>query len=497
MNTILTFTECQYCILRYLRNLSMIDKENETIIVKLHNIDITKKNSRSVTMNKAFRSFIYGIMMICSLLFFESCASSSIFNTPNFNAARNVSAPDLSSYADYIVEKCVFPDGKIATAYVFNNIQDGINWQNQQSRKFDSVYKEYARKKVVEYESKGWDASFYKWYPTGPLTSFFKTLYSLVDRYGEEATMKIQKNNISPISFYNSKDLGQLALYMLTPDSVAQACYEERDGIYLLTISRPQYQKNVSKDMQVIHRNEFAYEIAFLPKEMYKVQPVKLNPPKLEPINPSSIPDSNYSLQPKEPVYNSKYYYDEILAYKLQWLAVKIACKGVYDKAYTGDFSANNPMDYYKTSYIKHYLVGSNGGTSKGTILFEGICFDYADFAYQDMIDNKNDYSNVKNFWMVGTFDDPSTVVTYRIAEKGEVSTMIINQTPVVVYSYQHIKTHGNATHHAWLWIQTTDGTLYWIDPTWTDNTGRPVYGIIRGGEEVQLNPTIELCINH
>ena len=248
--------------------------------------------------------------------------------------------------------------------------------------------------------------------------------------------------------------------------------------------------------MKRLHKNEFAYDVGFIPKKMYKVPPVKLNPAKTQPFNPSAIPDSDRNLAPVASKGNETYYYDTNLANKLQWLAVKIACKGVYDMAYTGNFRARNPTDYYKTSFIKSYLAKNDGRASKGTVLFEGICFDYADFAYQELKDNQKDYPNVANFWMVGTFENSSDIVAYRLAGAGENSTMTINRTPVVVFSHNHILAHDGATNHAWFWVQSTDGTVYWIDPTWTDNTGRPVYGIVRGGKEIQLTPSSDLCVN-
>ena len=90
---------------------------------------------------------------------------------------------------------------------------------------------------------------------------------------------------------------------------------------------------------------------------------------------------------------------------------------------------------------------------------------------------------------MVGTFGDCNDIIRYRIAEYGEHSDMLINGTPVVVFNHNRIKAHSNATHHAWFWVQSTDGTVYWIDPTWTDNSGRPVYGIVRNGQEIELEP--------
>ena len=285
----------------------------------------------------------------------------------------------------------------------------------------------------------------------------------------------------------------------MTKNSGAQACYEDSQGVYLLTIIRP---KNLSvlrenKAEQRRHRGELAYEVAYIPKTMYpKIDPPKLKPAKVTPLSPSAIPNSDRNLAPVAPSGNGSYYYDETLAYQLQWLAVKIACKGVYDMAYTGDFRARNPTDYYKTSFIKKYLATNDGRASKGTTLFEGICFDYADFAYQELKDNKKDYSSrIAKFYMVGTFKDANDIIAYRLAANGETSDMTINQTPVVVFNHNHIRAHEGATSHAWFWVRATDGTVYWVDPTWTDNTGRPVYGIVRGGQEIQLTPDPRLCV--
>ncbi len=421
-------------------------------------------------------------------------SAASVFNTPNYKAAEKVYAPDMSNYADYVVENCLLPDGKTATVYVFNNIYDQIKWQNVQTWKFSPDHK----KKAKDHIAKGQDTRFWEWMPTGPLTPYFQAAVILREKYGLDAAKELEITNSSPISYYNATDLGQLSSYLKNLDSCAQACYEDSDGVYLLTVCRPKYlhEDNCSKDMKRLHKNEFAYDVGFIPKKMYKVPPVKLNPAKTQPLNPSSIPDSDRSLVPLAPTKgNETYYYDTNLANKLQYLAVKIACKGVYDMAYTGNFRARNPTDYYKTSFIKKDLAKNDGRASKGTVLFEGICFDYADFAYQELKDNQNEYPNVANFWMVGTFEDSSDIVAYRLAIAGENSTMTINRTPVVVFSHNHIAAHDRATNHAWFWVQSTDGTVYWIDPTWTDNTGRPVYGIVRGGKEIELTPSSDLCV--
>ena len=141
-------------------------------------------------------------------------------------------------------------------------------------------------------------------------------------------------------------------------------------------------------------------------------------------------------------------------------------------------------------------LAKNDGKASKGTLLFEGICFDYADFAYNEFVNELSNYSNIANFYMVGTFDDYNDIIIYRLTKEGEKGNFTINRTPVIVYNHQHITSHDKATNHAWFWVQTTDGTVYWIDPTWTDIYGYPFYGIVRGGKEIYLPNDPKLCIN-
>ncbi len=112
------------------------------------------------------------------------------------------------------------------------------------------------------------------------------------------------------------------------------------------------------------------------------------------------------------------------------------------------------------------------------------------------MKNNKSSYSpRIAEFYMVSTFKDPNDIVVYRLANTGEVPNMTINNTPVVVFNHKHIYAHDGATNHAWFWVRATDGTTYWVDPTWTDGSGRPVYGIVRGVREVQLEPNPAYCV--
>jgi len=54
---------------------------------------------------------------------------------------------------------------------------------------------------------------------------------------------------------------------------------------------------------------------------------------------------------------------------------------------------------------------------------------------------------------------------------------------------------HDNNTNHAWIIIQHNNGTWYWVDPTWTDNTGRVIFGTIINNKEVSKTPIESLCV--
>ena len=469
---------------------------------------------------RAFFNCCMLLSMVLTMFLLMSC-TSLIFGK---NSARmeDELPKDVSEYCDHHLKNYRFPDGKVADVYVFDSVGDQYYWQSVQRGAVNPETRKLYKERIAESKTKqqeyaqqygqnsmpakqqGKFIAEYNWRLNvkGPNTPFYKVFFSLVEQYGgEDKVMEMAKAQgaMPAISYYKLEDLGELAAYM-TEGAAAQATFEDATGAYLLTIAPPknmtQLQKN--KAEQKRHKGELAYEVAYIPRTAYpKITPPKLSPAKVTPINPNSIPDSDRNLSPVSPSGNGAYYYDEDLAYQLQWLAVKIACKGVYDMAYTGDFRAKNPTDHYKTSFIKKYLATNDGRASKGTTLFEGICFDYADFAYQELSENRKNYSSrITNFFMVGTFEDSNDIVAYRLAKDGERSDMTINRTPVVVYNHNHIRAHGDATSHAWFWVVAADGTVYWVDPTWTDNSGRPVYGIVRGGQEMPLPPASALCVN-
>lgn len=182
------------------------------------------------------------------------------------------------------------------------------------------------------------------------------------------------------------------------------------------------------------------------------------------------------------------------LADELQWLAIQTACVGVYNMAETGDFTVGDPEDYYRPGDIREYLAELSGDQTS-VDMFYGICFNYAQAAYNDIARYKNHYAGagVKDWYIAAVFENPGQIVLFDPAPR-EQSTMIVNGVPVKENSRRNVRSHGSATYHAWLWVIANDGTIYWIDPTWTDTGGYVVWGLVRDGREMELAPAARLC---
>ena len=159
-------------------------------------------------MKKYYR-FTFNIILI--LILFLSCSCTTLFgvmfSTPNYNAAKADHAEDVSNYADHIVKNCKLPDGTITTVYVFNSVYDQLRWQNVQNTKFNKEKQEL----FTKYHSE-------LWCPTGPLTPYWRVIYSYREKYGDEATKKMSLNQMPPISYYKAEDLGQLSQYFTSPE---------------------------------------------------------------------------------------------------------------------------------------------------------------------------------------------------------------------------------------------------------------------------------------
>jgi tetratricopeptide (TPR) repeat protein len=183
---------------------------------------------------------------------------------------------------------------------------------------------------------------------------------------------------------------------------------------------------------------------------------------------------------------------------ELQWLSVQTACLGMYNNAQAGNYTLGDPHDYYKPSDIREYLTERSGSRTV-TQTFYGICFDYAQTAYDEIKNNRNRYESLgmkQNGWYIAMVkDNPRQIVLYDPVSQDK-ATDILNGVYLKENSRQNVRNHGGTTTwHAWLWIYGNDGTIYWIDPTWTDNAGYVWWGMVRNGEEVSQYPDTSLCM--
>jgi len=187
------------------------------------------------------------------------------------------------------------------------------------------------------------------------------------------------------------------------------------------------------------------------------------------------------------------------LADILQDLAVQTACLGMYSKAHTGVYVTSrydDPPDWYNPPMLANRFAEMAGNMTR-TITFYGVCFDYAQFAWDDINKYQGLYNKagMKQWYIASTKpDDPYTIILYDPTTK-EKATTISNGVYLKEYSRHKVYAHDGATGHAWIWVQHKNGTWYWVDPTWTDNTGYPWWGIVKNGEEIQYDPDPKYCV--
>jgi len=192
----------------------------------------------------------------------------------------------------------------------------------------------------------------------------------------------------------------------------------------------------------------------------------------------------------------------------IQDLTIQTACIGQYSSTQAGGGWRDDPHDYYTPQMMAERFKQMSGNMTR-TTTFYGVCFDYAQFAWQDIdtyttLYNENGMYE-KQFWIAGVHGDSNTIRLSIPTTKSNASAV---QNGVYIKTYPNgnrsIKAHRlknegeRATYHAWLWIERVDGVWFWIDPTWTDNLGYVVYGYVsNSGEEIQCKPNKKYCINY
>ena len=193
----------------------------------------------------------------------------------------------------------------------------------------------------------------------------------------------------------------------------------------------------------------------------------------------------------------------------IQDLAIQTACIGQYSMTEAGGGWYDDPHDYYTPQMMAERFAKMSGNMTR-TATFYGVCFDYAEFAWNDITRYKSLYNErgmyEGQFWLAGVNSNSNQIELMSIAKSGESYTRKQNGVPIKTYpsSIRNVKTHrllmnkgDRATNHAWLWIERADGVWFWIDPTWTDNLGYVVYGYVKNGEEIQCRPDKDFCINY
>jgi len=188
----------------------------------------------------------------------------------------------------------------------------------------------------------------------------------------------------------------------------------------------------------------------------------------------------------------------------LQDLAIQTACLGRYSTAQTGVHVTSrydDPPDWYDPPMMANRFAAMSGNMTR-IETFYGVCFDYAQFAWNDIEKYQklyNDAGMKGRQWYIAVANkgDPNIIILYAPLPEGRrnEATIISNGIYLKENSRHRVYAHDGATGHAWLWVQHNNGTWYWIDPTWTDNTGYPWWGVVQNNKEVQYYPDSKYCV--
>ncbi len=183
----------------------------------------------------------------------------------------------------------------------------------------------------------------------------------------------------------------------------------------------------------------------------------------------------------------------------VQDLGMYAACIGTYSSTEAGGGWNDDPHDYYTPQDMASRLAKESGSQTK-TNTFYGVCFNYAEAAFEYVNRYVAWYQSQgmfeRQFWIAGVQQNPNQIELMVIGTKNDYSRMQ-NGVPVKTYptSLRDVKTHDGATSHAWIWIEREDGVWFWVDPTWTDNLGYVVYGYVnQNAEEIQCRPDRNYC---
>jgi len=177
----------------------------------------------------------------------------------------------------------------------------------------------------------------------------------------------------------------------------------------------------------------------------------------------------------------------------LQMKAVETACYGTYVIP-----GSNPPYDYYTVSSLSRFQ-SSNNGQITSVKNFIGVCMDYSVWMFNSIIENKiifERYGMKQNqlFIAVSSSNPNNGITLYKLSNRNN-ADVSMNGYYFKRHHILSVTPHKNNTNHAWIIIQHNNGTWFWVDPTWTDNTGRVIFGVIENNKEIYKTPIESLCI--
>ena len=151
----------------------------------------------------------------------------------------------------------------------------------------------------------------------------------------------------------------------------------------------------------------------------------------------------------------------------IQNLAYQVACLGQYNAAQTRD-GGSDPHDFYTPNMLREYFAKVSGARTK-TDTFYGVCFDYAQAAYNEIKKNRSWFIQngmADNQWYIAANSKDNSCIILYDPVSPEKSDFSMNGVPVKErfrrYFPAHVDSRGiPAKNHAWLWIQRNDGTWF------------------------------------
>ncbi len=200
----------------------------------------------------------------------------------------------------------------------------------------------------------------------------------------------------------------------------------------------------------------------------------------------------------------------------LQFSTIQTASKGQYSATQAGQSRFEDPKDWYTPKDLADFFAMASGDRTS-TNTFYGICFDYAFNLYNTLWEASiyeeglfDSIENISEVFVAATSDDPNIISLYEVPrgqwgdgriysdwydlDAGQLwgkknNLPMLNGVYVKYRGFKRVKAHLNACNHAWVWVLDKDGTWFWLDPTYTDNTGFIYFGYVKNEEEVFMEP--------